>query len=131
MRHKIKKPRQIFFVCAGIDYQNNLQTKSIAAFSVEEADVIFTNEIGFKPKDILGPFYKKHIQHPIDLKKVMFSNIWKTAEYKGWNVSACILKEPINYAMILFKNRIDGSDTVKPQGNKLVVSIQDLRIIND
>jgi hypothetical protein len=130
MRLKPRKPRPIFFVCAGIDNQNELQTKSIQASSTEEAINLFTEQLGFKPKDVLGPWHKKQTQELVNLTKIIFSEVWRQAEYKGWNVNACILKEPANHAMILFKTRIDGQNIPKPQGTNFVVPIYDLRLTN-
>lgn len=123
-----KRTRPIFFVCAGLSNQNELKTKAIQAPSTEEAFELFSNQFGFDPKDVLGPFYKKHTQVLTNTTKLVFSTVWKPAEYNDWLVSANILKEPQNHAFLLFKDRKDGKKIPKPQGT-IIVPIYDLRLI--
>lgn len=127
MKNKRSKP--IFFVCAGLSDSNELQLKAIESSTREIAIESFINQFGFKPKDILGPFYKKYTSPINNSIKLVFSPVWKQAEYKDWYVRANILKEPKDYAFLIFKQRKDGQNLPKPQG-KTVVSIYDLKVLN-
>lgn len=126
---KEKRVRQLFFICAGVSSTNDLHTVSIEAFSVEEAINKFNVEFGFKPKDVLGPFYQKRTKILANTIAVKMSPDWENAEYNGWNVRANILREPKNYAFLLFNNRKDGKNLQKPSGT-IIVPIHDLRMLN-
>ncbi len=124
-----KRTKPIFFVCAAISPDNELQTKSIQALNLDEAVELFYNQFGCKPKDVYGPFHKKKTQVLVNTTELIFSTVYKTAEYNGWIVSANILKKPTDHAHLLFKRRIDGQSVPKPQGI-VVVPIYDLRLLN-
>jgi len=125
-----RKPRPIFFVCTGINSTiNELKTKAIQASSIDDAVILFDNEFGFKPKDVLGPFYKKQTKVLENTMSIKMSTKWENAEYNGWNVKANFLHEPKNKAFLLFNSRVDGENLQKPQGIT-IVPIYDLRILN-
>jgi len=54
--------RKIFFVCSVITEAGELLNKIIEALSPSEASNIFYQQQSIKPKEILGPFYKKKTQ---------------------------------------------------------------------
>jgi hypothetical protein len=120
--------REIVFVCASIS-NNELFTKIIAGNTQEEASKLFVEEFNHNPSQIMGPFYKKKKQIVEITRVLKFSNIKKRAVYNEWIVDAHFLKEPENYAYLIFIKRIDDNKIPFPKGT-ITVPISDLRIEN-
>jgi hypothetical protein len=121
----MERKKQVFFVCIGIS-NNNLLDEVIAAESEEDAKSYFKNKYNIIPNKILGPFYKKRLP-PVEISKnVQFTGQHKLAVYAGWRVNAFLLKDPENYAFLVFLKNLDNSPV--PKGNN-IVHIKDLRFI--
>lgn len=119
--------RQVVFVCASI-VNNELITKIISANTQEEASKLFIEEFKCESQQIMGPFYKKRTQVLETTRILKFTNIRKKANYNDWVVDAHILKEPENYAYLVFIKRIDDKKIPFPKGT-ITVPVSDLRFI--
>jgi hypothetical protein len=122
-----KGPREIFFVCSGIN-AGELISKTILASSHNEASKIFKAEYLISPQEIHGPFHKKRSQVIESTREIKFSNVTKKAIYDDWYVTAFYLKEPENQALLMFIKRTDDKKMTKPQGT-ITVPISELRLI--
>lgn len=119
--------RQIVFVCSSISNQGELINKIIPAESQDDASKLFFEQFSIKPKEILGPFYKKRAQVLENTRTLKFSNKTMKAIYNDWEVTAFLLNEPEKYAYLVF-NKCSGNKPV-PKGT-VVVPISDLRFID-
>jgi len=120
--------RQTVFVCAGISSNNELITRIIAAETPKEATDLFVGQVGFQPKEVLGPFYKKKTQVIESSRILKFSNQTKKAHYNNWLVDAFLLQEPENQAYLVFIKRIDDKNLPSPKGT-ITVPVSDLRFL--
>lgn len=121
-------PRPIVFVCGGVANNGDFLMKTISATSPSEAMQFFTDEFGFKPKEVQGPFLKKRTQVIESTRVLKFTNQTKEAIYNDWIVSAIILSDPIDQAYLVFKKRVDETKATIPKGI-ITVPISDLRFI--
>jgi hypothetical protein len=120
--------RKIFFVCSVITETGELLNKIIEAQSHDEASTIFFQQQSIKPKEILGPFYKKKTQVLENTRVLKFTSQSKKAYYNDWEVNAILLEEPKDYAYLIFIKRIDGKKMPLPKG-AITVPISELRLI--
>jgi hypothetical protein len=121
----MNRKKQIVFVCVSI-INNNLIDELVPAESEEEAKNYFKDKHSSYPSKILGPFYQKRLP-PIEINKnVQFTGQHKLAIYAGWRVNAFFLKEPENYAFLVYLKNLDNCSA--PKGNN-IVNIKDLRFI--
>lgn len=123
-----KKLRQVVFVCSSISQSGELINKIIEANSVSEASLIFFEQYSLKAKEILGPFYRKKTQILENTRTLKFSNQSRKAIYNDWIVNALFLKEPENYAYLVFIKRVDNKKMSPPKGT-ITVPISDLRFL--
>lgn len=120
--------RQIVFVCVSLANDGNLISQIIAASSEDEAAKLFYDQYFIKPKDILGPFYRKRKQVFENIRTLRFTNQTKKAIYNDWLVNAFLLQEPDGYAYLVFVKRMDDKKIPIPKGT-ITVPISDLRFI--
>jgi len=119
-----KKRKQVYFVCSAIN-ADQLISEEIPTSSEEEAVNLFKNKYNVNCQKLLGPFYKKRVL-PVEINKnIQFSGQIKKATYLGWRVNAFFLKEPADYAFLVFIKSLDNSPAPK---NISIVPIKDLRI---
>lgn len=120
--------RQIVFVCNAI-INNDLISEIIIANSNNEASVLFKDKFNCMPKTILGPFIKKKVP-PVEVTTaIKFSGLPKQAIYNDWLVNAFLLKDPENYAFLIYlKNNNSENKKPIPKGTT-IVPITDIRLI--
>ena len=119
--NKIRK--QTLFVCSAL-HDNNLISEIIIANNQEDAVQLFKNNFTITPSKILGPFYKKRVE-PVKIdKNIQFSGQIRSGIYNGWKVNAFLLKEPQDYAFLVFIKSLDNSPAPK---NTTIIPIKDLR----
>lgn len=116
--------RKTIFVCSCI-FENNLLNESIMANTEDEASLLFFEKHSIKPKEIIGPFYKKR-ETITNTNLIKFSNQTKKAIYNDWIVDAFLLSEPENHAYLIFLKRTDNKKVSSPKGT-IIVPISDLR----
>lgn len=121
-----KGRRQTVFVCTAIKIDYDLISEIIPANSTEEASKLFEEKFNIKPKNILGPFFKRRVQTLEVKTPIKFDGKPRQAIYDGWSVNAFSLKEPENSAFLIFIKRIDGQQKQIPKGT-VIVPITDLR----
>lgn len=122
-----KGPRQTIFICASI-IEGDLVTEVISSASTSDASQKFLEKHSHLPLNILGPFYKKRSHIINNVKVLKFTNQNKKAIYNDWFVTAFLLKEPVNYAYLVFIKRVDDKKMPLPKG-AVTVPISDLRFI--
>jgi hypothetical protein len=122
-----KGAREIVFVCSAI-IDGTLTNKIIPAASPDEAADLFFKELNVRPQESLGPFYKKRTQVLETTRTLKLTNQSKKAIYNEWNVTAFFLKEPENYAYLVFLNRTDNKKVPAPKG-VVIVPISNLRFM--
>jgi len=120
--------RPTYFVCSAIDFDGNLQSKTILANSVNEAIDLYKKEFYLSPQETFGPFYKKRTQVIENTRELKFTNIIKKASYNNWIVNAFFLSIPENHAYLVFVKREDNKKITIPKGT-IVVPVSELRIL--
>lgn len=123
-----KGARQTVYVCSAIAENGDLLNKILPAQTQEDAGKLFFDQTNVKPKEILGPFYKKRTQVLETTRILKFSNITKKAIFNDWMVNAFLLKEPEDHAYLVFIKRVDDKKASSPVGT-IIVPISDLRFI--
>lgn len=121
-------PRPVVFVCIGSLENTEFVSKVIEAATQNDAAYLFLQQTNIKAKTIHGPFSPKRAQVIESTRTLKFTNQSKTAEYNGWEVTAFFLKEPEDYAYLIFIKRNDDKKLPLPKGT-VVVPISDLRIL--
>lgn len=117
--------RAVVFVCVGL-MDHSLVVKNIIAQSAKEAKATFFDQTKTVAQEVMGPFYRKRAVYETE-RQMKFSNQTVKAEYDGWRVNACLLKEPENHAFLIFTGRIDGKKMASPKTT--TVSVSDLRFL--
>lgn len=120
-------PKCSYFVCGAIS-NNELLMETIQATTPDEASLLFKEKLGFTPKGISGPFFKKMTQVLEPTRELKFTNQIRKAVYNDWIVNAFILKEPENQAYLVFLKRSDDKKLPLPKGT-ITVPTSDLRFI--
>jgi hypothetical protein len=115
-------------VCNAI-INNELISEIIIANSNDEASSLFKDKFNCNPKNILGPFLKKKVP-PVEVNTaIKFSGLPKQAIYNDWLVNAFLLKDPENYAFLIYlKNTNSDNKKSLPKGTT-IVPITDIRFI--
>lgn len=126
MREKSKKN---YYVCSGISYDGALINKIIDSNIRDEVEKLFLQEFNPKTYEILGPFFRKTKIDKKDIKTTVmkFSNITKKAIYNNWLVNAFILKEPKDYAYLVFIKHIDKN--LPCPSKSITIPISELRFL--
>jgi hypothetical protein len=121
--------RKIFWVCSVITEDNKLLNNIINSNTQEEASSIFEQQNnGIKPKEILGPFYKKKTQILESTRSLKFTSQSKKMYYNDWLVNALFLEEPKDCAYLIFVKRVDDKKLPHPKG-AIITPISELRNI--
>lgn len=129
MNHR--KSRQIIYVCIGLSDNTEIISKIVEAESVEVASSVFREEFKLKPREILGPFFKKKTQMLESTVELKFStSSFIKAEYNDWLVNAFLLDEPKDHAYLVFISHLHNKKISSPKGT-IVVPISQLRLINN
>lgn len=122
-----RRTREIIFVCSSVSDNGELISQMIPAKTPDEAASLFKNQYTVNAKSILGPFYKKKTQVLETTRSLnLASTRPRKAEYDGWLVHAFALKEPIDYAYVIFIERLDHKKAPTPKGT-ITVPFSDLR----
>lgn len=123
--------KQTIFVCIGLKDNFNIISKIVEAESVIEASTKYEEEFNAKPKEVLGPFFKKKIQVLENSAVIKFSNNqFSKAVYNDWAVNAFMLENPPDHAYLVFINHMHNKKNIAPKGT-VVVPISQLRFINE
>jgi hypothetical protein len=118
-------------VCIGLSDALEIVSKIVEADSVEVASASFEDEFKLKPREILGPFFKKKTQILENTVELKFSTpSFIKAEYNGWLVNAFLLEEPQEHAYLVFISHLHNKKLPFPKGT-IVVPISQLRLINE
>lgn len=126
-----RKNRQVVYVCIGLSDDTEIISKIIEAESVEVAAAAFEDEFKLKPREVLGPFFKKKMQILENTVELKFStSSFIKAEYNDWLVNAFLLEEPQQHAYLVFISHLHNKKISFPKGT-IVVPVSQLRLINE
>lgn len=126
-----RKSRQIVYVCIGLSDNTEIISKIVEADSVEVASASFEDEFKLKPREVLGPFFKKKTQILENTVELKFStSAFIKAEYNDWLVNAFLLEEPQQHAYLVFISHLHNKKISFPKGT-IVVPVSQLRLINE
>ena len=122
-----KNKKSYYYTCCSV-IEGNLVAETYFIPSREEAYNMFEQKHGIKPTFMDGPFYRKLEKNK---KKVKTNNVQLTNKiisglYKGFSVKAVLLKEPENYAYIIFIDCKDKSINIKENN---IVHVSELKEI--
>lgn len=119
--------KQYYFTCAAA-IGGKLLADTYFVENRNKAFLLFEKKYGSKPSFIDGPFYRKldKSKQQISFTNIKLGNKSVKAIYNDKEVKAILLKEPENYAFLIYLNNNNSNNKTST-----IVHISELKVINE